>query len=162
MNTDRMHPIVTGPWMVVNDDVMGGVSESLATADDGTLAFTGRLSLENNGGFASTRAPIEPLPRGTTGIRFEARGDGRSYQLRLRPGRSFDGVAWRANFETTPDRWRLVEVPLAEFEPVFRGRLVRGQPALGIREIGQLGFLLADRKPGPFALSVRGLAAWRA
>ena len=43
-------------WNIVNDDVMGGISKSyLSLSDENNLVFIGYLSLENNGGFASSR-----------------------------------------------------------------------------------------------------------
>ena len=43
-------------WNIVNDDVMGGISKSyLSVNDENNLIFNGYLSLENNGGFASSR-----------------------------------------------------------------------------------------------------------
>ena len=43
-------------WNIVNDDVMGGISRSyLSLSDENNLIFNGYLSLENNGGFASSR-----------------------------------------------------------------------------------------------------------
>ena len=46
-------------WNIVNDDVMGGVSKSyLSVNDDRNLIFDGYLSLENNGGFASSRLEL--------------------------------------------------------------------------------------------------------
>ena len=43
-------------WNIVNDDVMGGISKSyLSVNNDNNLIFNGYLSLENNGGFASSR-----------------------------------------------------------------------------------------------------------
>ena len=43
-------------WLVVNDNVMGGVSESnIRFSENNTLIFQGRVSIENNGGFASFR-----------------------------------------------------------------------------------------------------------
>ena len=64
-SSDRLIDFAAGPegrWMVVNDGVMGGVSRStIRRGDDvGTAVFEGTLSLENNGGFASVRTPIEP------------------------------------------------------------------------------------------------------
>ena len=44
-------------WQIVNDDVMGGVSTSaFRLTTNSTVLFTGRVSLENNGGFASVRS----------------------------------------------------------------------------------------------------------
>ena len=43
-------------WGVVDDGVMGGLSRGkLAYTEQGTLVFSGDLSLENNGGFSSLR-----------------------------------------------------------------------------------------------------------
>ena len=48
-------------WRAVNDTVMGGVSSGELGWSDGMLVFTGELSLDNGGGFASMRsARIEP------------------------------------------------------------------------------------------------------
>ncbi|MGB6108218.1 MAG: CIA30 family protein, partial [Mycobacterium sp.] len=44
-------------WTTVNDPVMGGRSTSSVTFGDGGLVFSGAISLENNGGFASARGP---------------------------------------------------------------------------------------------------------
>ena len=43
-------------WQVVNDGVMGGLSQAtFKVGENGTALFTGRVSLENNGGFSSLR-----------------------------------------------------------------------------------------------------------
>ena len=43
-------------WIPVNDRVMGGVSTSQTTATADGMAYSGVVSLDNNGGFASLRA----------------------------------------------------------------------------------------------------------
>ena len=46
-------------WEVVNDDVMGGVSTSqFQLLTNGGAIFSGVVSLENNGGFASVRSSL--------------------------------------------------------------------------------------------------------
>jgi len=49
-------------WQAVNDGVMGGVSQGrFRITDARTMEFSGNLSLENNGGFASVRTkPTTP------------------------------------------------------------------------------------------------------
>ena len=44
------------PWPSIDDTVMGGRSASEMRIDAGTAAFTGNVSLENGGGFASVRS----------------------------------------------------------------------------------------------------------
>jgi hypothetical protein len=47
-------------------------------------------------------------------------------------------------------------IPLAEFEPTSFGRWVPGVPSLDSapEQITQVGFMLGDKKPGPYTLTV--------
>lgn len=144
------------PWQAVNDGVMGGVSSGRMVSADGALRFEGELSLENNGGFASVRRLVGDDLSAATGVRLEVRGDGRTYQFRLRQDGRFDGVAWRAEFSTSGE-WQTIDLPFTEFEPVFRGRPVREAGPVSPADIRQVGFMLADKNPGPFALEIRDI-----
>jgi monofunctional biosynthetic peptidoglycan transglycosylase len=149
--------LLAGPWVVVDDVVMGGRSASRAVVTEEGLNFEGKLSLENNGGFGSIRRAVDRVPDEARGVRLRVRGDGRTYQLRLRQDRGFDGVAWRVEFESTED-WREIEVPFDAFEPVFRGRPVPGAGPFVPAKLGQIGFLIADKQPGAFRLQVGELS----
>jgi monofunctional biosynthetic peptidoglycan transglycosylase len=73
-------------WISVNDGVMGGVSQGqMRFTDQGTALFSGALSLENNGGFASVRTyPQQYDLEGYAGLAIRIKGDGRRYKLRIR------------------------------------------------------------------------------
>lgn len=148
------------PWVAVNDDVMGGVSRSRLERSEGGHVFVGELSLENNGGFASVRFPVE-LEEAPPFDRFvlRLRGDGRTYQLRLRTDRNFDGIAYRAAFDTVAGEWHEVVLPTDSFRPTFRGRDVPDAPALATDRIRQIGLLVADGQAGPFRLEIAWLKA---
>jgi len=145
-----------GPWQSVNDGVMGGVSSGRMSESEGSLRFEGQLSLENNGGFASVRRPVDQDLSKTTAVRLELRGDGRTYQFRLRQDDRFDDVAWRAEFPTSGE-WQTVELSYDQFIPVFRGRRVPQAGPVVPAKIRQAGFMLADKTPGVFALEVRSI-----
>jgi monofunctional biosynthetic peptidoglycan transglycosylase len=148
-------------WSVVNDDVMGGVSGSQLDTEHHHLVFRGELSLENNGGFASARCSVGPLPADTNAVRIRIRGDGRSYQFRVRLDHSPDGIAWQAMLPASRD-WQETELLLAEFKPVFRGRETPEAGPIDASQIGQAGFLLADATAGPFSLSIGLVEFFRA
>lgn len=152
--------IAAGPWVIVNDDVMGGRSSARIEATDDGVRFTGLLSLENNGGFASTRHLLADAPAGMDGMRLEVRGDGRAYQLRLRQGRRFDGVAWSVEFDSTGE-WQTIELPFDSFRPVFRGRSVPSAGPVDPQNVTQVGIMLADKNEGRFALEVRSMAFFK-
>jgi monofunctional biosynthetic peptidoglycan transglycosylase len=145
-----------GQWTVVNDGVMGGVSRSRITrTEQGTGLFTGRVSLEFNGGFASvrTKLPSQDLSA-FEGVEIRVKGNGRTYQLRFRNDAQFDGAAYAADFPTTAGEWTTLRIPFADFQPTFRGRLLKDYPPLDQSALRQLTFMIADKKAGPFRLEI--------
>lgn len=140
-------------WRSINDGVMGGVSSGAMTAGADGLVFEGELSLENNGGFASVRRRLDADLTAATGLQLTVRGDGRTYQVRFRQDERFDGIAWRAEFSAS-DQWQTVTLDFADFEPVFRGRRVIDAGPVSPPEIRQVGFMVADKTPGPFRLEI--------
>ena len=141
-------------WRSVNDGVMGGLSSGGIVRDGEHLVFTGDLSLENNGGFSSVRRTVDRDLSGASKVRIQVRGDGRTYQFRIRHNNRFDGVAWRAPFATNGE-WQTIEIALNRFAPVFRGRSVAGAGPVVPSDIQQIGFLLADKNAGRFRLEIR-------
>lgn len=155
--------LVPQRWQVINDGVMGGRSCSEVIASKtGVLGqgllFRGHISLENSGGFASARCRFTQGFAGISGFRLAVRGDGRSYQFRLRADERSSSIAWQAVFPTDGSQ-QVIDLPLTAFEPVFRGRKVEDAGELKPAEMYLLGFMLADRQPGPFALEVYSIEA---
>ena len=151
-----------GQWLLVNDTVMGGVSQSgLVGTPDGTALFSGNLSLENNGGFASVRSIPQLTPLGEySGIELRVRGDGNSYQFRLRTDDRSDGVAYRASLDTVPEEWLLVRLPFIDFVPTFRGRIVGDYPQLDADKIRSFGLMITDKQAGRFSLEMAWIRAF--
>ena len=95
-------------WYSVDDGVMGGVSKSGFCVTDGVGRFQGEVSLENGGGFASVRREpngFEPTLADAQGIELTVRGDGRTYQLRLKSTSLGNASAYRVKFTPSQDAW---------------------------------------------------------
>ena len=150
-------------WRIINDDVMGGVSQSKITFNDtGTATFQGRISLENNGGFASTRSKSHPFRLGDyIGLHVRIQGDGKDYQLRVRTDNRFDGISYRYRFATQPETWMNIRVPFNEFVPVFRGRIASNASPISPEKIQQVGFLISDKQAGEFRLEIDWIKAYK-
>ncbi len=148
-------------WAIVNDDVMGGVSQSgLGLSEDDTLLFAGTVSLENNGGFASIRSSSEMNGlKDMIGIRLSVRGDGKLYRFRLYSADS-RGVAYEAAFQTTVHEWQLIDLPFSEFEPTIRGRLLTELGTIDPATIEAVGFIVKDNQVGDFLLEVASIEAY--
>lgn len=142
-------------WTTVNDGVMGGRSDGrYQITDENTLRFYGNLSLANNGGFASVRSrPARLDLRSGDTLVARLRGDGRTYQFNLYVPTNRTAFSYRASFDTAKDEWIDVRIPLADFRAVSFGQPVPNRP-LDPRRVHALGFLLGDKRPGPFQLEV--------
>lgn len=142
-------------WFIVNDGVMGGLSKSqMQISDEGHAHFTGTVSLENNGGFASVRGLLAEAPEaGKQKVRLRVRGDGRTFQFRIRTDKGFDGMSYKIDFPTTGE-WQEIELDLTDFQASFRGRILSNQPKLRSEDMQQIGFLIADKQAGAFSLEV--------
>jgi NADH dehydrogenase [ubiquinone] 1 alpha subcomplex assembly factor 1 len=151
-------------WQTVNDGVMGGVSKGkFKVTESKTMEFFGTLCLANNGGFASVRSKAKKLDleKGDTLV-AKVRGDGREYTLNLYPNRSRTAFSYRATVQTKKDEWIEVKVRLDDFEATSFGRVVREAGAVKPDEISSVGFLLGDKKAGPFKLEVESIKVERA
>ena len=147
-------------WQIVNDGVMGGRSSSQAeivNTDSGEAAmrFSGNLSLENNGGFASVRS----RPSGSLGldagetIVLRVKGDGRRYTFNLyTPGRR-TAFSFQMGFDTQAGQWTEIKLPVDEFVAHSFGRPMPGTK-LTPSQVHSVGILLGDKKPGPFEISI--------
>ncbi|KPQ25310.1 MAG: Complex I intermediate-associated protein 30 (CIA30) [Halomonas sp. HL-48] len=149
-------------WYAVDDGVMGGQSRSQFSVVDGEGRFHGEVSLENGGGFASVRREphdFESTLVDAQGIALTVRGDGRTYQLRLKSRSLGDASAYRVKFTPATDSWETLSFSWSAFEAVRRGTLLTEAPPIQPADITQVGFLIADRTAGPFCLQVAHMTA---
>ena len=151
----------TGPeaaqqWQAVNDGVMGGVSDGrFRITPESTLEFFGTLSLENNGGFASVRTKSADLDiKAGDDLVIRVKGDGREYVLNLYTKSRRMAFSYRAPLPTVKNEWAEVAVPLEDFIPTSFGNRVQGMGPVEPDEITSIGFMLSDKKAGPFKMKV--------
>jgi monofunctional biosynthetic peptidoglycan transglycosylase len=144
-------------WQVVNDGVMGGLSEGKLTPNQaGTVTFSGMLSLENNGGFSTFRSRDLKLDLSShLGLLLRVKGDGRTYQVRLATDAVYRGmeVSFAAEFSTQKGEWVEVKVPFADFKGSFRG-LDLPKERLETSKVRRVSILIGDKKQAPFEVEL--------
>ena len=153
---DFQAPTNSPAWQIVNDDVMGGVSTSrFQILTNGGAVFSGVVSLENNGGFASVRS--SPTRHDLTGCGcfvIRLRGDGHRYKFTARTETGFDAPLYQCAFVTKRGEWEEHRLAFKDFVPTFRGRTLTGMPPLNPANVTSVGFLISDKQEGPFQLEV--------
>ncbi len=149
-------------WYTVNDDVMGGISRSqvVVDTDQQRLSFSGDVSLENNGGFASTRSQWAGYDLNAfDGIALRVRGDGNDYRFRIRTEETGFGIAYTALFSTEADTWKEIYIPFSEMVPLYRGFVVNTAGPLDPGSVRSFGLMVSDKQQGEFSLEVEWINA---
>ena len=153
--SDFSRPGAAEGWEIENDVVMGGESSSrMKITKNGNLKFWGKVSLANDGGFASVQHYFDEVAISQySKIRFHVKGDGKDYQLMLKAHRH-EKPQYIHGFTTKKKEWQTVELSLGAFYPVFHGERMDlpnfdGQTLAGTR------FFIGNGKAEKFKLLVK-------
>ncbi len=140
-------------WYLRNDSVMGGISKSQIAFRGGLLEFTGRVRLENGGGFSGIRS---------VGGRYElsdfsslvlrVRGDGKRYGLQL--GMDVNSrITYRMMFNTVAGKWTEIRLPFKSFRAMRSGEFIRAA-ALDTSRIAFFGLTFGNGQAERFKLEL--------
>ena len=139
---------------IVNDNVMGGRSTSRGNIAGGQLSFSGNISLQNNGGFASIRSNPSALGlNANSTIVLRVKGDGRRYKFNLYTPNRQTAFSYQMDFGTVAGQWVEVRLPVRNFVAHSFGRQLQGVP-LNPANVQSVGILLGDKRQGAFQIAV--------
>ena len=143
-------------WQIEDDGVMGGVSKGTFTRDPaGHAVFSGKVSLENDGGFSSVQSYFDPIDVSSyeTAV-IRVKGDGRNYRFIVESEKDARHY-YVANFETTGE-WQDIEILLREMYPVRRGDRL-DLPDYPGKTMAQIRFMIANRRAENFRLQIASI-----
>ena len=115
-------------WGAVDDVVMGGVSQSNIRLAENKAIFSGIVSTDNNGGFASVRTRNFDPPMDLSdyaGIELRVIGDGKRYKFITRCEGKWDGIGYCYSFDTVYNFPTIIRIPFQDLIPVFRAKTVK-------------------------------------
>lgn len=150
---DFKSPSESSHWQIINDCVMGGLSQSeFEVTSEGYGQFSGHVSLKNNGGFASARrlVSLKGIEK-YSHLRLRVKGDGSAYQFRIKSNASDDHF-FNYPFKTT-GHWQVLEVPLNEMFPIYRGRKL-DMSNFSASHIEEIRFMIANQKEEDFEILI--------
>ena len=143
----------TSNWYVVDDRVMGGLSQGAISINDaGNGLFKGDVTTENNGGFSSVRYAFNKKDVSKfKHIILKLKGDGKSYQFRIKDNSS-QRYSYIATFKTSGD-WETIKMPFIAFYPSFRGYEL-DKPNFSGEVMEEIAFLIGNKIKESFTLEI--------
>lgn len=140
-------------WRIIDDVVMGGVSEGKFKIDnEGNGVFYGNVSLENNGGFSSIRYNFNKIDvKKFNKIVLKVKGDGKKYQFRIK-SRYRDYYSYVSDFYTS-NKWEEIEINLSDMYPSFRGRKLNMEN-FSSQFIKEIAILISNKRNESFKIEI--------
>ena len=141
-------------WFQLNDDIMGGVSSGkFSFSNDHVLTFSGKISLENKGGFASIRSKTNAMNlHSVQKFKLRVKGDGKDYYFNISSSNFVADPGFQAKFETQKGKWQEIELALNDFSPAFGSRSSKND--LDMSKVKIIGLIISDKQAGPFKLKI--------
>ena len=142
-------------WTVVNDGVMGGLSEGAVKYESDCLIFSGNLSLENNGGFSSLRSPLGSYDLSAYNkVQIRCKGSGGTFGFRLKNEDEFYLPYYQVEITPT-ENWETYSFNLSDFSKMRLGKSMPGEiDQKVLKKIIRLGFIKSDKREGNFEFQV--------
>ena len=140
---------------------MGGRSDSqLKLTDKNNAHFSGRVSLENNGGFCSIHQTVQKnpyiIPGKSKAFVLLLKGDGKDYNFRVRTpnGRHSYGFT----FTTKGDgNWETISIPFNTMEAMYHGEPV-AVPNYAGENVVEMQLLIGNKKEETFEIFIASIA----
>ena len=149
-------------WQNVDDVVMGGVSKSQFTVTPNkTALFSGKVSLENYGGFASVFSRLTDNDLSSyQGIEIRVKSDSKRYKIYLKNDPTLDSKSYEVRLNTEKDAWKTIRVPFSSLNPMFRGQMVADAPKFNPRDVKSIGIVISEKQEGPFQLEIEYITVY--
>jgi hypothetical protein len=149
-----------GKWRIQDDVVMGGRSDSqLKLTANNHAHFSGRVSLENNGGFCSIHQTVEKNPyviaKKSVAFILLLKGDGKAYNFRVRTpnGRHSYGFTFPTK---GGDQWETISIPFSSMEAEYHGESVE-VPNYAGENIVEMQLLIGNNKEETFEILIESI-----
>ncbi len=146
-------------WRIINDDVMGGKSQSEAKLTAKTLYFKGNTSLENNGGFVSIRSPFQNFDLSAfETVTILHKGTNRSFSLVLETEKAYYLPYYKHDFKPSSEEWETTTIKLNQFKKYRFGQTDGTKMnSENLKNVIRIGCTLFDKQAGDFELEIESI-----
>lgn len=140
-------------WFVVDDGVMGGLSQGAIKLNDAeNLDYSGTVRTENNGGFSSIRCSFNTVDASKFNfIVLKVKGDGKNYQFRIKDDK-FNRYSYITIFKTSVE-WETIKIKLTDFYPSFRGNRLN-RPNYNGKQMEEIAILIGNKTKESFLIEI--------
>lgn len=150
-------PDQTKDWVMISDDIMGGITRSKLEYTATSLVLSGDISLENYGGFSSVKTRFKGVDLSEyKGLKIRCRSANQRFAFTLEDSRNWTQPNFKGDLPPTKDNaWSENTIYFKDFKEYQIGEPTGAKldPA-SLKNIVRLGIITTEKKEGPFSLEV--------
>jgi NADH dehydrogenase [ubiquinone] 1 alpha subcomplex assembly factor 1 len=150
----------TSNWIILSDNVMGGVSEAQIEYGSSSVILTGSVSLKNRGGFVSLKSNFGKLDLSSyKTVKITFRSTLQKYAFTMENSPRWYEPAYKHEFSAKEiNKWETVSLELNSFEEEVIGQPTGNKADKSITEsILRIGISTNEKREGPFQLEIESI-----
>jgi NADH dehydrogenase [ubiquinone] 1 alpha subcomplex assembly factor 1 len=144
-------------WVLLSDNIMGGVSKSKLDYTENTMVLSGNISLDNFGGFSSVKTTFGKYDLSQfKGVKIKFKSTNQKFAFTLEDSRNWTLPNFKGNFYS--DKVNIWEEKTIYFND-FKEYQV-GEPTgeklndNSLKNIVRMGIITTEKKEGPFSIEI--------
>lgn len=144
-------------WVMISDNIMGGVTRSKLEYTNNSLLLSGSISLDNFGGFSSIKTQFGKYDLSEyKGVKIRFKSTGQQFAFTLENSQNWTRPNFKGDFAAKKENtWEVVILYFKNFKEYQIGEPT-GNPLnpASLKNMVRLGIITTAKKEGPFSLEV--------
>jgi monofunctional biosynthetic peptidoglycan transglycosylase len=144
-------------WVLISDNIMGGISKSKLEYTQSTMILSGDISLKNFGGFSSVKTTFGKYDLSQfKGVKIKFKSTNQKFSITLEDNKNWTLPNFKGNFYS--DKVNIWEEKIIYFND-FKEYQV-GEPTgkkldnKNLKNIVRIGIITTEKKEGPFSIEI--------
>jgi hypothetical protein len=150
-------PGMSQEWVLLSDNVMGGVTKSNLSYTADAALLVGDISFDNFGGFSSMKSKFGAVDlSGYAGVKIRFKSVNQTFAFTLEDSRNWTRPNYKCAFASQKaDTWEETTLYFKDFKEYVIGRQTGAMMDSGVlKNIVRLGIITNEKKEGPFWIQV--------
>ena len=144
-------------WVLISDNIMGGISKSNLEYTDNTMILKGDISLRNFGGFASVKTQFGKHDISQfKGIKIKFKSTNQKFAFTLEDSNNWTLPNYKGSFySTSSNTWEEKTIFFKDFKEYQVGEATgKKLEDSKLKSIVRMGIITTEKKEGPFSIEI--------
>jgi hypothetical protein len=144
-------------WVVISDNVMGGVTKSKLEFTENTMVLSGNISLDNFGGFSSVKTKFSNFDLSEyKGVKIKFRSTNQNFAFTLEDSKNWTLPNFKGEFlSSKSNTWEEKTIYFKDFKEYQIGEPTGNKlKQTSLKKMVRLGIITTEKKEGLFSIEV--------